>query len=277
MRRVKSILNDFCPPIIKRIISGERKSHKNFSCEFSSWQEAEIECDGYTSQNIIEKVLAAAIKVKNGEYRYERDSVLFSQIVYSWPILAALLWIASQQNGKLSVLDFGGSLGSSYFQNKFFLKELKSFKWNIVEQEKFVALGRKFIETDQLKFYSSIHDCINYDHPNVILLSSVIQYIGAYENILREIVNVGANYILFDRTPVLKTGERERIFMQVVPDSIYNASYPCRFFVEEHLIQYFSVSGYSLVESFRALDDLDERAIWKGYIFKRKLITENRS
>jgi putative methyltransferase (TIGR04325 family) len=38
-------------------------------------------------------------------------------------------------------LDFGGSLGSSYFQNKKFLDALRLVEWNVVEQENFVATG----------------------------------------------------------------------------------------------------------------------------------------
>jgi putative methyltransferase (TIGR04325 family) len=37
---------------------------------------------------------------------------------------------------KLSILDFGGALGSSYFQNRNILKNKLNFKWGIVEQEK---------------------------------------------------------------------------------------------------------------------------------------------
>ena len=55
---------------------------------------------------------------------YERDSVLFDTIRYSWPLLSDLLRAASEDQNHLSVLDFGGSLGSSYYQNRVFLSHL---------------------------------------------------------------------------------------------------------------------------------------------------------
>jgi hypothetical protein len=52
--------------------------------------------------------------VKTGEAVYERDSVLFDEIQYSFPVIAALLRVASANKGKLNVLDFGGSEKSHY-------------------------------------------------------------------------------------------------------------------------------------------------------------------
>ena len=56
-------------------------------------------------------------KVKNGETVYERDSVIFDQIEYSWPVLTGLMCAAAQNSGCLKVLDFGCSLGSSNLEN----------------------------------------------------------------------------------------------------------------------------------------------------------------
>ena len=60
----------------------------------------------------------ALIKVKNGDAVFERDSVIFDKIHYSFPLLSALSLTALNHNSTLNVLDFGGSLGSAYFQNK---------------------------------------------------------------------------------------------------------------------------------------------------------------
>ena len=45
--------------------------------------------------------------MKNGEAVYERDSVLFDEIQYSWGLLAGLQKAALENDGKLCVLDFG--------------------------------------------------------------------------------------------------------------------------------------------------------------------------
>jgi putative methyltransferase (TIGR04325 family) len=69
---------------------------------------------GYDSEIILEKTRDALLKVKNGEAAYERDSVLFDEIQYAWPLLTSLMWVAAQAKGILNVLDFGGSLGTTY-------------------------------------------------------------------------------------------------------------------------------------------------------------------
>ena len=45
------------------------------------------------------------MKVKKGEAVYERDSMIFDQIEYSWPVLFGLMWAAAQNSGYLKVLD----------------------------------------------------------------------------------------------------------------------------------------------------------------------------
>ena len=92
-----------------------------WSGNYSNWAEAEKESSGYNSKNILETVKQATLKVKNGQAVYERDSVIFNEIEYSFPILSSLMWVAAQNNGELNILDFGGYLGSSYYQYKTFL------------------------------------------------------------------------------------------------------------------------------------------------------------
>src|SRR5262249_24130315 len=127
-----------------------RSSRYGWSGDFSSWEEAAKEAGSYDAQSIFEKVEAAAIKVQNHEVAYERDSVLFNQIEYSWPLLAAITWVAAKNNGKLLVADFGGSLGSTYFQNKLFLDELPDLAWCIIEQAHFVQSGKEKFQNNRL-------------------------------------------------------------------------------------------------------------------------------
>ena len=62
--------------------------------------------------------------------------------------------------GVLSVLDFGGSLGSTYYQNKKFLDSLDDVSWNIVEQKHFVDAGKEDFEDERLRFSYDIESCV---------------------------------------------------------------------------------------------------------------------
>ena len=93
------------------------ENNTSFEGSYSTWQEADALCNGYDNMDILEKVLSATLKVKNGEAVYERDSVIFDQIEYSWPILTGLMCAAAQNSGCLKVLDFGSSLGIINLEN----------------------------------------------------------------------------------------------------------------------------------------------------------------
>lgn len=238
----------------------------------STWDEALAECDGYESEVILEKVKTALLKVKNGEAVYERDSVLFDKIQYSRPVLSGLLRIASKNGNSLSLLDFGGSLGSSFFQNKNALAELNCLRWSVVEQAHFVACGKKHFQSEELKFYEDFHSCISQEQPNVLLISSVLQYLERPYDMLQTFVESGIQCIIVDRTPFFLNGE-DRLTVQKVHPSIYKASYPAWFFNKQKFLQYFT-GRYNLISEFDALAGRitiypDKAiAIDKGYIFE---------
>ena len=239
--------------------------------DFPDWESAKKHTKGYDDESILEKVKSSLIKVKNGQAVYERDSVLFDKIEYSWEVLAGLMWIAAQNKGALNIIDFGGSLGSTYFQNKLFLDSLDSVSWNIVEQENFVEEGIKSFEDDTLKFYNSIEECIANSSQtiNCILLSCVLPYIEQPFELLSAIFKHKIQYIIVDRTGFTRNG-KTRITAQIVPAKIYDASYPCRFFNEEDFIDVFEKNGYEQIACFPALDKINIPSDYKGFIFKIK-------
>ena len=107
----------------------------------------------------------ATLEVIAGRAAFERDSVLFNEVQHSFPVLAGLLRAATENEGRLCVLDFGGSLGSSYFQCRGFLSVPSLLSWNVVEQPHFVRCGRECIESEQLKFYFTIDDVLKENKP----------------------------------------------------------------------------------------------------------------
>ncbi|KKP37070.1 MAG: hypothetical protein UR23_C0008G0003 [Candidatus Roizmanbacteria bacterium GW2011_GWA2_32_13] len=230
---MKNLLKNILPPILAKLI--QKKPKYGFFGNYKTWQEAQADSIGYDSSVILEKVKNSLLKVKNGEVAYERDSVLFGKVEYSWPVLAGLLWTASQKENTLKVLDFGGSLGSSYFQNLNFFKHLKNIRWNIVEQNNFVKCGKEFFEDDNLKFYPSIEDCLFANEIDVLLASSSIQYLEDPYSFLHKIIDSNFEYIIIDRTPFLKN--EDRITIQKVNPKIYNAVYPAWLLNENKFIK----------------------------------------
>lgn len=270
-QKIKRLLKDWLPPGLIRLIP--QKPASAWVGDYGSWAEARRASTGYDSAIILAKVREALLKVKRGEAVYERDSVLFDEIQYSWPLLAGLMWVAAQSQGELNVIDFGGSLGSTYFQNRKFLQALPQVRWNIVEQGHFVEVGKREFQSDTLKFYYDIESCLRETTPRAIVLSSVIQYLEKPYDFIQDIINLSFEFILIDRTPLINSG-RDRLTIQHVPPAICSAKYPHWFLSEQKVIDLFS-KNYYLIEQFVSLAniiniDKNDEAIDFGMIWQLK-------
>jgi putative methyltransferase (TIGR04325 family) len=268
-RKMKQIIKAVLPPVLVELLRDKNRSNK-FIGVYHDWAEARKKTSGYDNRQILDKVLSAAVKAENGEAVFERDSALLSQLEYSWPLLAALLLSAANNDGKINVLDFGGAMGTSYRQNKKFLERLKEVTWNIVEQEEVVAAGKKNIKEKNIKFWSSLEECLVRKPVDLAIFSASIQYVENPYEILRAIIKYKINYLVFDR--LLVSGEEDFITIQNVPAWIYQASYPLWIMNAEKLKIFFRDNGYELLEEFA--DELDGNvkigklpAEHRGYIF----------
>lgn len=272
MKKVlKNIIPDHLKGVIKKMLS-PGPNHGWFG-NYSTWADAKKKSTGYDSDVILEKVKAAVIKVKNGEAAYERDSVVFDKLEYERPLLEAFNDYAASNDGKMNVVDFGGSLGSSYFQYKGLLKGVKSLSWSVVEQPHFVKCGRDFIADEQLKFFDTIDEALKNKKAGVLYLASVIQYFEKPFELIENCLKYDFDLIIVDRTAFIEN-KNDRITVQVVPEEIYKASYPCWFFNEEKFINAFR-EKYIVVKEYVSEVSLpvrlkDNKSVyWKGFVMKK--------
>lgn len=267
--KLRDKLKVFLPPIVARYLRSENRAYSG--C-YSSWEEACEHSTGYDAAVILQKTRDAVLKVKDGQAAYERDSVLFNEVEYSWPLLSGLLWAASRHNNELSVLDFGGSLGSTYYQNRFFLEHLSSLRWSIVEQEHYVEAGNKDIGDSRLIFYKDIDSCIEKERPCVAVFSSVLQYLERPFDIIKKVAEYGMDHVIIDRTLFIERGH-DRIVIQKVPGCIYDASYPVWLFNMDSFMKAF-LHRYDKIAEFDALSGrfyVDGVGVAdKGIILRRK-------
>jgi putative methyltransferase (TIGR04325 family) len=285
-QNMKVILKKFIPPILidlyrfvrplpitEPIIVEKPIPVVSWNGNYTSWEEAKNACTGYEAGTILEKVKNSILKVKRGEAVYERDSFIFDKIQYSWALVAILFRVAVEHNNELNILDFGGSLGSSYFQNRGFLNGLKKIEWSVVEQTHFVECGKKEIADENLKFYHTIEECIQDRKPNVLLLSGVIQCLDKPYEWIEKFLSYGFDYIIIDRTAFIED-EQDRLTIQEVHEPIYEASYPTWFFNEVNFLKIFE-KKYELVTEFDSgftpsirLED-NIKGYWSGFILKK--------
>ncbi len=220
-RRLRSMLRGGPPPL--------------FSGIYASWSDAQRASGGYAAGTILEKARLATRKVVSGEAAFERDTVAFEYPQPDESKLRGLRRAAGACNGRLSVLDFGGALGSAYHQNRRYLEAIDGLRWSVVEQPHFVRCGQQEFQTETLRFYDSIDACLEREQPNVVLLSGVLGYLERPLDLLREIAQRRLPYILIDRTATSADGIT-RLTVQHVAPEIYDASYPCWLFERQAIV-----------------------------------------
>ena len=269
MRNIRKILKDFLPPVSFRFLRRLRQADIKFVGNYRSWEEAASKSSGYYAEHILSKVLEATLKVKKGDAAFERDSVLFDEAEYDWAVLTGLMLASSLNKGRLNVLDFGGSLGSTYFQNRIFFRSLPDIKWNIVEQINYVLTAKHHIQDEYLRFYSTIEACFDENKPNVVLFSSVLEYLPDPFAILEKVITSCVEIIIINRSPFSKNGS-EKFVIQHVPSKFFDATIPCQILSQKAIKDFFISNNMDLIATFPCIGGETESFCYEGLIFKRR-------
>ncbi|MGO4133796.1 TIGR04325 family methyltransferase [Rhizobium brockwellii] len=234
----------------QEIWSEFRRHNICFDGPYSDWRSAMAASGGYDAPAILAKVIEATRAVVQGRASYERDTVVFKEQNYSHPLLAWLLYAASRCDLGLRVVDFGGALGSSYFQHRSILAHLAELKWCVVEQSHFVKAGQAEFEDESLSFCDSADEAIDRVKPNVVLLSGVLQYLENPHAHLESLLSKGVKFVLIDRTTA-QSDVADTPFVQYVPEWIYSASYPVWFLNANEMHDSFAKHGYDVLDRFQ--------------------------
>ena len=287
---ISNLLKQILPPFIVtqyRFIRDTVMPPKDLSwgyfVPFTAWHEVQKSSTGYDDHSILEKVYEATQKVIRKEAAFERDSIAFPSMIYNWPLLACLGKILSENNNSLNLLDFGGALGSSYYQNRPFFHPNAKIHWSIIEQPSFVDKGKKYLETDELHFFHSLEEYLQNNTPSVLLFSSILQYLETpYQSLNVLLQKTDPKYLIFDRTIFHQDPDKmDCVYLQKVPPDIYTSSYPIWFFSQQQFINHLSgsyellaewdaLAGNVKVRSFKYPSRIINTGTDKGFLLKRK-------
>tara|TARA_B100001758_G_C18400832_1_gene608871 strand:+ start:1006 stop:1773 length:768 start_codon:yes stop_codon:yes gene_type:complete len=224
--------------LIKNFFSGIK-----FIGKYDYWKDAKNNSIGYDNDVFLNKLKSQVLKVIDGEFAYERDTVLFKDKLFSPNFLYTLLLLNDYECKHPHVLDFGGSLASKYLQHKDLFNGLK-YKWCIIEQNKIVQIGNEIFKNNQVKFFTSIDQSINFLKPNILLLNSVIQYIEKPIELIKSLLEHKPKIILIERTFYSK--KSSYISIQKISSKIYKSSYPCWIFNKKDIIELLEKYDYKL-------------------------------
>ena len=233
---------------------------------------------GYAQENILNQVYAATQKVRHGEGAFERDGILFKKKDYNANVMMSLMYALNEYDGidTVDVLDYGGSLGSIYFQHRGLLDTYK-YTWNIIEQENYVKIGKAKIP--EIDFYFTLSEYKEDGKKcDILLLGSVLQYFSNPASMLTELLSCGFDYIIIDRT-LFNFTSTTRYGIQYVSPLIYDAAYPISLLSEQELLSIIDENKYELVYSWNMdssiYAELDRKGYYKvlpikGFFIKRK-------
>lgn len=250
---LRSHIKAWVPPAIMDARRRRLGHGLSFSDVRGGWSQAQASSTGYSAETIVERVTQATREVIAGRACFERDSVLFQEPDYPYPIVTTLLHAALRNAGRLTVIDFGGSLGSTYRQCKPFLREIPQLRWHVIEQPKFVAVGQQEFSTSELSFAYSVSELPASDVRPLILLSSVLQYLEDPERTLDDLLRLQASHLVIDRTP-MSVLDAHRLCIQHAPKNIYHASYPCWVISRSRVGQRLSASGWQVLGEFPGME-----------------------
>jgi putative methyltransferase (TIGR04325 family) len=253
-------------PFIKTINKILNRNIRFVGC-YKKWKYAAKNSTGYSDKIIFNKTKKSFLKVISNKAKYERDSVLFYSENINYPFINILSKIQSKHKSCLKVLDFGGSFGSTYFQNYSILGNKDKFHWAIIEQKNIVNFFKNLKLKKNIFFFSSINNYIKKYEPDVVLFSSVIQYLEFPNKVINYFIKKKVKNIIFLKTSF--TTSNEMIKIQIVPKNIYNASYPIRIFNEKNFLKLFKNNNYRIVSTSLKNEKINN-IIFKNYMFQYK-------
>jgi putative methyltransferase (TIGR04325 family) len=232
----RNFVRESIPPYLFRIGGQLSGLSLRFEDVSTDWKTTQQRSGGYDESEILRRVVNATREVVGRRACYERDSVLFHEPQAPWQILAPLMRHALRFPGPLHVIDFGGSLGSTYRQCRPYLPADLVLNWTVIEQPSFVEIGQFEFSNTELSFCHSIEDMPDSTQPRLLLASSVLQYLPSPDSILSAWNSSGANTLLIDRTPVVNSDSGHLLTIQHIPRHIYKASYNCWLLSRQELL-----------------------------------------
>jgi putative methyltransferase (TIGR04325 family) len=242
-----------------------------------TWDKALLKSSGYQNQSILNKVLESTSYSIKDNSMIERDSVLIEKdsVEYSYPLLFAFQLSLIENKDTLRIIDYGGALGSTYFQYKPFFPPDTKIEWSIIEQSNFVEAGIKLNPHKDIYFYENLSQCLQNRNPSLALFSSSLQYLKNPFDILNQISESSVQTLVIDRVPIF-VNDSSCLSVQYVPDWIYNSriSYPSHIFNLKE-ISNFLKDKWNLISEFRSLGSdsitsTGKTVQWGGAVYVRK-------
>jgi putative methyltransferase (TIGR04325 family) len=235
---------------------------------YDDWLAAVRASEGYQAPVVLQKTRDATAKVRAGAVPYQQDGVTFDRVPDHAYRLALVLAVAAlERSCPLRVVDFGGALGGAFFSLRPLLPGSTEIDWTVVEQPAYCEAGRREFGGDHLSFCDDLQALAAEQRPDVLLCSSVLQFLEDPLVVLRRLIGLRPRHLVIDRTPFSASGRAE-ITVQRVPASIYRTSFPSWLLCEGTFAACWQDSGYRPWLQWDYSSSFTARATFKGFALK---------
>ena len=266
---IRRILKSAMPLFVYERIKAHRSPIK-YEYGFKDWADAKAASIGYSEQSILQKVSNHTDLMVKSKTGWVRDGFYFEEVQINFEILS-FLTLHSTRVQPLRVIDFGGGLGTTFFQNRDILNKFGiKVCWNIIEQPNFVAEGKLILDSfPNLHFFESLSEA-SITASDLVIFSSVLEYIEDSYHFLEEITRLENKPlgILIDRSPI-DLVDHEKYVVQNVDDSIHRAKLPLRILGQDRIVEILS-DDYELLTDWVSSTQPDPKSIARGLYFLRK-------
>jgi putative methyltransferase (TIGR04325 family) len=112
--------------------------------------------------------------------------------------------------GAFHVLDFGGAAGQHYYEAEAFFSTQVDLRWHVVDTEEMVSAAR-VLESQSLKFFSSLDDALIGFEPDLVFSSGTLQCLPNPLTELQRLTEVRSEYLFLTRGAYCSTAPHRYI------------------------------------------------------------------
>lgn len=247
MRMKRQLIKQIVPPILARLyassaikVKGVRRRDYNWEGIYERYADVPVRGSGHNSDDWVNATLEYTMNVIQAS---QIHSTIPKEVAGDNAFLPMLASIVCQKRGAVKVLDFGGGMGIAYIHLMHSALGSPRVEYHIVEAENICRAGPLLFSGDRkVQFHKSLPDVSDVD---IVYMSSVLQYIEDYTDLLRSLCAYQSRYFLFSKLSAGDIPTYASAQMNL-PGSVI----PYWFININELINIMAQGGYSLI--FRA-------------------------
>ena len=233
------------------IVRAIRRRNLGIVGHYRTWEEALRATGPYRPEMAV--LIESVRKYRDGEPSFLNRYDPSSRVIW-YPLLAGLLTASARCEGRLSVLDFGGSLGQTWFGLAFALRYLPhAATWCVVDQHECVDAGARSFQSERLRFYGTVAEAASKHKLNTVVCSGTVQCLDRPYDTLDMLARLRLPNVILDRT-VISKDDTERIMRQHTPADMGGDVHPLRAVRRSKVDAVLADHGYELHDDYSYRD-----------------------